>query len=84
MRPDPSMDLTNATDDQIANLKAMSDDDLIPSARSVDLSAVVESTRRLREALHKEERAISRLYSLVGRLHHRSRRSHPGPRLVGI
>ncbi len=42
----------------LARLKGMSDDELLRSSTSLDLFAVVESNRRLKVALHKEERAI--------------------------
>ncbi len=56
---DPTnVDLVKATDDELDRLKKMTDDDLLRSSRTLDLFAVVESTRRLRLALHKEEKAI--------------------------
>jgi hypothetical protein len=63
MAPGPfeNINLATASEEDLARLKAMSDDDLLRSALSPDLFAVVESSRRLREALHKEERAIKRL-----------------------
>ena len=50
-----TIDLIKATDEELRHLKAISDDDLLRQSRTMDLFAVVESTRRLREALHKEE-----------------------------
>jgi hypothetical protein len=50
--------LRGATDEQLAQLKRMTDDQLLRSAGTMDMFASVESTRRLREALHKEEAAI--------------------------
>jgi hypothetical protein len=51
----------SATDEELSRLKALSEDDLLRACTSLDLFAVVESSRRLKEALHKEERAIKRL-----------------------
>ncbi len=53
-----SLDLSKATDEELERLKSMTDQDLLRSSRTLDLFAVVESNRRLKEALHKEERAI--------------------------
>ena len=50
--------LLHITDEQLAELKEIGDDDLLRAASSLDIFAAVESTRRLRHALHKEERAI--------------------------
>jgi hypothetical protein len=51
----------HGTDEELASLKAMSDDDLLRSACSLDLFAGVEASRRLREGVQKEERATNRL-----------------------
>jgi hypothetical protein len=48
----------NATDDELKRLKGLTDDELLRSATSLDMFAAVESTRRLREVLHREEKAI--------------------------
>ena len=53
--------LRDASDEQLARLKNMSDDDLLRSSSSIDLFAIAESMRRLKGALHKEEVAIKRL-----------------------
>jgi hypothetical protein len=53
--------MEGATDEQLARLKAMSDDDLLRSAGTIDMFAGVEATRRLRTAVIDEEQAIKRL-----------------------
>jgi hypothetical protein len=53
-----NINLATATDEELERLKAMTDDELLRSAQTLDLFSVVESSRRLRDALHKEERAI--------------------------
>jgi hypothetical protein len=56
---DPTtVDLIKATDEELNRLKRMPDEDLLRCSRSLDLFAVVESNRRLKDALHKEEKAI--------------------------
>lgn len=60
-------DLLHISPEQLAELKNISDDELLRCARTLDIFAAVESTRRLRIALHKEETAIKRLTGwLVG------------------
>lgn len=54
-------DLLHISPEQLAELKNLSDDELLRCARTLDIFAAVESTRRLRIALHKEETAIKRL-----------------------
>jgi hypothetical protein len=56
--PAANINLATATDEELERLKAMTDDELLCAAQTLDLFSVVESSRRLREALHKEERAI--------------------------
>jgi hypothetical protein len=51
-------DLLHISPEQLEELKNVSDDELLRCARSLDIFAAVESTRRLRIALHKEETAI--------------------------
>jgi len=63
--PLANINLTTATYDQLERLKAMTDDELLRSAQTLDLFSVVESSRRLREALHKEERAIKWLTGVL-------------------
>jgi hypothetical protein len=53
--------LRDATDEQLTRQKEMSDDDLLRCSQTLDLCAVTESNRRLRMALHKEEKAIKLL-----------------------
>ena len=48
-------DLTN---EDLKVLKNISDDDLLRASTSLDMFAGVESMRRLRKALHREEKAI--------------------------
>jgi hypothetical protein len=63
--PLANINLTTATDEELERLKAMTDDELLRSAQTLDLFSVVESSRRLREALHKEERAIKWLTGVL-------------------
>jgi len=49
------------TAEQLADLKAITDDEMLRAAGSLDMFAGVLSTLRLRDALHKEEIAIKRL-----------------------
>jgi hypothetical protein len=48
-------DLTNG---DLETLKHLSDDDLLRATATLDMFASVESMRRLRKALHREEKAI--------------------------
>ena len=50
--------LRDATEQEIEHLKEMSDNDLLRASSTLDLCAVVESMRRLKNALHREETAI--------------------------
>jgi hypothetical protein len=50
--------ISKATDEELAGLKLMPDNQLLRMSQSQDIFAVVESMRRLKEALHKEEKAI--------------------------
>ena len=61
----PNIMLRNATDEELTRLKSLSDDDLLRSAQTMDMFAGVESTRRLRAALHKEEVAIKWLTGVL-------------------
>ena len=70
MKEEPIRDLKNinlveATPEVLARIKRMTDDDLLRSSQSLDMIAPVESMRRLREALHKEERAIKWLTGVL-------------------
>ena len=61
--PDPPWDpltvnLRSATNEELSRLKGLTDDELLRTSLTIDLFSVVESNRRLRVALHKEERAI--------------------------
>ena len=53
-----SLHLRDAKDEDIKLVKEMSCDDLLRASSSLDLCAVAESMRRLRVALHTEEKAI--------------------------
>ena len=53
--------LRDASDDLINRLKHLDDDDLLRASQSLDLFAVVESNRRLRNALQREEKVIKNL-----------------------
>jgi hypothetical protein len=52
------INVANATDEELESLKAMTEENLLRSAQSIDMFAMVESNRRLRVALHTEEHAI--------------------------
>jgi len=58
---DHNINLRTAKPEQLAELKELSDDDLLRFSGTADAFAVVESNRRLRVALHKEETVIKRL-----------------------
>jgi len=45
-----NIQLATATDEELTRLKAMTEDQLLRSAQTMDLFAVVESSRRLRVA----------------------------------
>jgi hypothetical protein len=51
----------NATTDELERIKKFPDNDLLRASTSMDIVAVVESSRRLREALQKEEKVIKNL-----------------------
>ncbi len=53
-----NINLREATDEDIERLKKMTDEELLRASSSLDLFAVVESMRRLKNALHREEKAI--------------------------
>jgi hypothetical protein len=63
--PNANINLATATDEDLARLKAMTDDDLLRSALSLDLFAGVEASRRLREAMQKEEGPTKRLTGVL-------------------
>ena len=50
-----------ATDAELERLKAMSDDDVLRAAGTLDAFAIVLASLRLRHALQKEEAVIKRL-----------------------
>lgn len=56
-----NLDLSEATDEYLETLKNITDDDLLRASQSLDLFAVVESNRRLRVSLQKEESVIKSL-----------------------
>jgi hypothetical protein len=56
-----NMDVRNATPDQLAQIKALSHDDLLRAASTLDAAAIVEASCRLKDALQTEEIAIKRL-----------------------
>ena len=67
LREMSTRNIREATDEELKQLKEMSDDNLLRASTSLDLFAVVESNRRLRVAIHKEEKAIKWLtWVLVG------------------
>jgi hypothetical protein len=45
--------LATVTDEKLAQLKAMSDDELLRSAQTLDQFSVIESSRRLRRATER-------------------------------
>ena len=45
----------------LAEIKTLSDDELRRSGQTEDMASLIESNLRLRDALHKEERAIRHL-----------------------
>ena len=53
--------LQDASDELIERLKNLDDDELLRATQTIDLFAVVESNRRLRNALQSEEKVIKRL-----------------------
>ncbi len=53
-----NINLREATDEELEHLKTLTDDDLLRASSSLDLFAVTESMRRLKNALHSEELAI--------------------------
>jgi hypothetical protein len=55
----------DATDEELARLKGMTDDELLRAATSLDLFSIAESNRRLKQTLHKEEQAIKRLTGVL-------------------
>ena len=52
--------LVDVTDEDLEYLKNIPDDYVLRASQSMDMFAVVESNRRLKNALHKEEWAIKR------------------------
>jgi hypothetical protein len=53
-----NIDLREATDQELERLKKMPDDELLRASTSLDLFAIAESMRHLKNALHSEEKAI--------------------------
>ena len=53
-----SIDLRKATDQELERLKKLTDDELLRASSTIELFALAESMRRLKNALHSEERAI--------------------------
>jgi len=56
-----SINLREATHQELERLKNMTDDELLRASSSLDLFAIAESMRRLKNALHSEEKAIKYL-----------------------
>jgi len=52
------IDLRKVTGQELERLKKLTDDDLLRVSSTIDLFALAESMRRLKNALHSEERAI--------------------------
>ena len=59
------LNLRKATDEELEQLKNMTDDDLLRSSTSMDLFSIAESMRRLKNALHREEKAIKWLTGVL-------------------
>jgi hypothetical protein len=53
-----SIDLRKATDHELERLKKLTDDELLRASSTIELFALAESMRRLKNALHSEEKAI--------------------------
>ena len=53
-----NINLREATDQDLERLKNMPDNELLRASTSLDLFAITESMRRLKNALHREESAI--------------------------
>jgi uncharacterized protein (UPF0147 family) len=53
-----SIDLRKATDQELERLKKLTDDELLRASSTIELFALAESMRRLKNALHSEEKAI--------------------------
>jgi len=53
--------LHSGSDEDLARLKGITDNELLRCAQTLDMFSGVESTRRLREVMHKEEVAIKGL-----------------------
>ena len=53
-----NINLREATDQDLERLKKMPDDELLRASSSLDLFAIAESMRRLKNALHRKETAI--------------------------
>jgi hypothetical protein len=56
-----SINLREATRQELERLKNMTDDELLRASSTLDLFAIAESMRRLKNALHSEEKAIKYL-----------------------
>jgi hypothetical protein len=53
-----NINVREATDKELEGLKNMTDDELLRASTSLDLFSIAESMRRLKNALHSEEKAI--------------------------
>ena len=60
-----SINLHHTTDAELARFRSLPDDDLLRASGSLDAFAIVESSRRLKIALHGEELAIKRLTKIL-------------------
>ena len=61
MAQNPFIDINNlatVTDEKLAQLKAMTDDELLRSAQTLDQFSVVESSRRLKVATERLTRVL--------------------------
>ena len=62
-----SLNLREASSEQLEELRKLSEDDLLRASNSMDFFAVVEALRRHKVAIHSEEVAIKRLtWALFG------------------
>ena len=58
LRDIENINLRQATDQELERLKKMPDNELLRASSTLDLFAIAESMRRLKNALHSEEKAI--------------------------
>ena len=56
-----SLNLRQASDEDLERFKNLSDDDVLRASCTLDIFAIAESNRRLKNALISEEKTIKRL-----------------------